>query len=256
MSPYTRYSSLEGKTVLITGGASGIGEAIVRAFAVNQARVAFIDNQREIGEKLAATLGAETGTAPLFLHCDLLDIAAVRAAVAQTRAKLGPVGVLVNNAANDLRQKFEKVTVEEFDWMMGVNMRHVYFAAQAVVPHMRELGGGSIVNFSSIAWMLGIEDLEAYSAGKAAVLGFTKSLARELGSARIRVNAIAPGLVLTEKQRRMWFSNDDDLKKFLSTQCIPEPIQPQEIARMALFLAADDSQMITKQCFLVDAGKY
>ncbi len=256
MSSYTRYPSLAGKTVLITGGASGIGEAIVRAFAVNQAKVAFIDNQREPGEKLAAAIAAETGQAPLFLHCDLLDIAAVRAAIARARAELGPVAVLVNNAANDLRQKFEQVTVEQFDWMMGVNLRHVYFAAQAVVPHMRELGGGSIVNLSSIAWMIGIEDLEAYSAGKAAVLGFTKSLARELGSARIRVNAIAPGLVLTEKQRKLWYSNDDDLKQFLATQCLPDPIQPREIARMALFLAADDSQMITKQCFLVDAGKY
>jgi NAD(P)-dependent dehydrogenase (short-subunit alcohol dehydrogenase family) len=256
MTPYTRYASLEGRTVIVTGGASGIGEEIVRAFAANKSKVAFLDLDRDLGEKVARAIEKETGTPVLFLHCDLLDIAAVQAAIARVKAELGPVSVLVNNAANDLRQPFEKVTVAQFDWMMGVNFRHVYFAAQAVVPHMRELGGGSIINFTSIAWMLGIKDLEAYSAGKAAVLGFTKSLARDLGPEHIRVNAISPGLILTEKQRKLWFFDDETLNKHLATQCIPEPIQPKEIARMVLFLGSDDSQMITKQCFWVDAGTY
>jgi NAD(P)-dependent dehydrogenase (short-subunit alcohol dehydrogenase family) len=256
MTNYTRYPSLAGKTVIITGGASGIGEEIVRAFAANQARVAFLDLERDLGEKLARAIESEGAAKPLFLPCDLLDVASVRAALARARSELGPASALINNAANDLRQKFEEVTPEQFDWMMRVNVGHVFFASQAVVPQMRELGSGSIVNLSSIAWMLGVVSLEAYSAGKAAVLGFTKSLARELGPDRIRVNAIAPGLVLTEKQRRLWFADDEKLRKHLATQCIPEAIQPREIARMALFLASDDSQMITKQCFLVDAGTH
>jgi NAD(P)-dependent dehydrogenase (short-subunit alcohol dehydrogenase family) len=153
-----------------------------------------------------------------------------------------------------LRQSFEKVKPEEFDWTLSVNLRHVYFASQAVLPQMRESGGGSIVNFSSIAWMLGTPELVAYCAGKSAILGLTKSLARLVGRDHIRVNAIAPGLILTEKQRRLWFSDDEKLNNHLAKQCIPEPIQPMEIARMALFLASDDSRMITMQTFQVDAG--
>ena len=181
-------------------------------------------------------------------------MAALRAALARVRDELGPAAVLVNNAANDLRQTFGEVTPDQFDWMMAVNLRHVYFACQAVVPQMIELGHGSIVNMSSVAWMFGVPDLEAYTAAKAAVVGLTNSLARQYGQHRIRVNAIAPGLVLTEKQRRLWFHDDAKLAAAVARQSLPEIIQPADIARLALFLASDDSRMITKQTIAVNGG--
>jgi D-xylose 1-dehydrogenase len=170
------------------------------------------------------------------------------------RRELGPAAVLINNAANDQRQDLQEVTPEQFDWMMAVNLRHVYFASQAVVPQMIELGYGSIINMSSLAWMFGTPDLQAYSAAKAAVVGLTNSLARQIGKHRIRVNAIAPGLVLTEKQRRLWFTDDAKLAAVVSRQSLPDVIQPEDIARLALFLAADDSRMVTKQTWSVNGG--
>ena len=189
-----------------------------------------------------------------FVACDLTDVAALRAALAQVRRDLGPAAVLVNNAANDQRQTLADVTPDQFDWMMAVNLRHVYFACQAIVPQMIELGHGSIINMSSLAWMFGTPDLQAYSAAKAAVVGLTNSLARQFGEHRIRVNAIAPGLVLTEKQRRLWFHDDAKLAQVVSRQSMAWPIEPDDIARAALFLAADDSRMITKQTLAVNGG--
>lgn len=253
---FTRYASLVGRSVIVTGGASGIGEAIVRGFAANGAHVTFLDIQRPAGEALADSIAAGGDPKPLFVECDLLDIAAVKAAVARAKSAHGPVTALVNNAANDLRQPFGEVTVEQFDWMIGVNLRHAFFAAQAVVAQMKEAGFGSIINMTSNAWMRGVVDLEAYSAAKAAMLGLANSLARDFGRDRIRVNSIAPGLILTEKQRTMWFSDDAKLAQYLQAQCIPEAIPPEEVAHLALFLAADDSRMITKQCFIINGGNY
>jgi NAD(P)-dependent dehydrogenase (short-subunit alcohol dehydrogenase family) len=250
---FTRYDSLKGRTVVVTGGASGIGEAFVRAFAANGARVAFLDLQADVGEALAAAVGGGAER-PLFVPCDLTDVAALQAALATVRAALGPAAVLVNNAANDQRLSFEAVSPAEFDWMMAVNLRHVFFAAQAVVPQMRELGYGSIINMSSVAWMRGIPDLEGYAAAKAAIVGFTNSLARRVGPDRIRVNAIAPGMVLTERQRRLWFKDASQIEAGRARQCLPDLLGPDDIATMALFLAADDSRLITKQCFSVNAG--
>jgi NAD(P)-dependent dehydrogenase (short-subunit alcohol dehydrogenase family) len=219
--------------VVITGGASGIGETQVRAFVANGARVAFLDRLEEAGAALAAELkGARH--APLFVQCDLTDIAALRAALAQVRQALGPAAVLLNNAANDLRQSFGEVTPDQFDWMMAVNLKHVYFACQAVVPQMIERGGGAIINMSSMAWMFGVPDLQAYAAAKAGIVGLTNTLASQYGAHHIRVNAIAPGLVLTEKQRRMWFSDDAKLAAAVARQAIPESIEPAEIARRPL----------------------
>jgi D-xylose 1-dehydrogenase len=249
---FTRYDSLKGRTVVVTGGASGIGEAFVRAFAANGARVAFLDLQADVGEALAAAVGG--AEPPLFVRCDLTDVAALRQALDSLRAALGPAAVLVNNAANDQRLSFEAVSPAEFDWMMAVNLRHVFFAAQAVVPQMRELGYGSIINMSSVAWMRGIPDLEGYAAAKAAIVGFTNSLARRVGPDRIRVNAIAPGMVLTERQRRLWFNDASQIEAGRARQCLPDLLGPDDIATMALFLAADDSRLITKQCFSVNAG--
>ncbi len=172
----------------------------------------------------------------------------------ETQQRVGPIAVLINNAANDQRQSADEVSEADWDRAIALNLKHQFFAAQIARRSMRELGGGSIVNFSSTAFMLGIPHLSVYSAAKAAVVGLTMSLAREFGGENIRVNAIAPGLVVTERQRRLWMT-DADLVDFRSRQClIHRNIQPEDIARAALFLASDDSEMITKQCFLVDAG--
>jgi NAD(P)-dependent dehydrogenase (short-subunit alcohol dehydrogenase family) len=251
---FTQYHSLADRVVVITGGASGIGETFVRAFAENSARVAFLDLQEPAGAALAASLRETARHAPLFVACDLTDVAALRAALERIRHELGPAAVLVNNAANDLRQTLAEVTPDQFDWMMAVNLRHVYFACQAVVPQMIERGQGSIINMSSLAWMFGTPDLQAYAAAKAAIVGLTNSLARQYGQHRIRVNAIAPGLVLTEKQRRLWFQDDARLAQVVSRQALPEVIEPADIARLALFLASDDSRMITKQTVAVNGG--
>ncbi|PDT87626.1 3-oxoacyl-ACP reductase [Bradyrhizobium sp. Y36] len=250
----TTYSSLADRVVLITGGASGIGAAFVRAFAAQRARVAFLDIDQAAGAALAAEVAAASNTAPLFVPCDLLDIDTLRTAITDVQRKLGDAAVLVNNAANDQRQVLAEVTPAEFDWMTGVNFKHVFFAAQAVVPQMRARGGGSIINMSSIAWMRGAPALPVYAAAKAAVVGFTNSLARSVGPDRIRVNAIAPGMVVTERQRRLWYPDEKVITEMRARQAVPDAVTPEDIANMALFLASDDSQRITSQCFRVDAG--
>jgi NAD(P)-dependent dehydrogenase (short-subunit alcohol dehydrogenase family) len=250
----TNYASLAGRVVLITGGASGIGAAFVRAFAAQQARVAFLDLDAEAGEALARDVAVEYGSAPLFVPCDLLDIAALRAAMEKVRSLLGDAAVLVNNAANDRRQVLSDVTPDEFDWMINVNLRHIFFAAQAVVPQMQARGGGSIINMSSVAWTRGAPGLPVYAATKAAIVGFTNSLARIVGPDRIRVNAIAPGMVITERQRRLWFPDEQKIVEGRARQAIPDAVTPEDIASVALFLASDESRRITRQCFQVDGG--
>ncbi|WFU15802.1 SDR family oxidoreductase [Bradyrhizobium sp. CB3481] len=250
----TSYAGLVDRTVLITGGASGIGAAFVRAFAAQRARVAFLDIDADAGEALVREVAGGSGLAPLFVPCDLLDIDALRAAITKVQAALGDASVLVNNAANDQRHVLSEVTPEEFDWTIGVNLKHVFFAAQAVVPQMRARGGGSIINMSSVAWIRGAPALPAYAAAKAAIVGFTNSLARLVGPDRIRVNAIAPGMVITERQRRLWFKDEQQISEFRTRQAIPDAVTPDDIARVALFLASDESQRITRQCFQVDGG--
>lgn len=250
----TSYAGLAGRVVLITGGASGIGAAFVRAFAAQRARIAFFDLDTEAGKGLVREVTDAYGAAPLFVPCDLLDIEALRTAMSEVRARLGDAAVLVNNAANDQRQVLSEVTPAEFDWMIGVNLKHVFFAAQAVVPQMQARGGGSIINMSSIAWMRGAPALPAYAAAKAAIVGFTNSLARLVGPDRIRVNAIAPGMVITERQRRLWYPDEQTITEFRSRQAIPDAVTPDDIARLALFLASDESMRMTRQCLQVDGG--
>jgi NAD(P)-dependent dehydrogenase (short-subunit alcohol dehydrogenase family) len=248
------YSSLAGRVVLITGGASGIGAAFVRAFAGQGARVAFLDIDTQAGEALARELAKTSAAAPLFVPCDLLDIEALRTAMAEVRRSLGDAAVLVNNAANDQRQVLAEVTSAEFDWMIGVNFKHVFFAAQAIVPQMQARGGGSIINMSSVAWMRGAPALPVYAGAKAAIAGFTNSLARIVGPDRIRVNAIAPGMVITERQRRLWFPDEQKISEMRTRQAVPDAVTPEDIASLALFLASDESRRITSQCFRVDGG--
>jgi NAD(P)-dependent dehydrogenase (short-subunit alcohol dehydrogenase family) len=249
---YARYPSLIDKVVFVTGGGSGIGAAMVEAFAAQKANVAFVDVAVEPSKELAARIGA-SGPAPLFLQCDLVDIAALEAAMEEVRQRLGPIAILINNAANDQRHEVDGASEADWDRAMALNLKHQFFAAQIARRSMRELGGGAIVNFSSTAWMIGIARLTIYSAAKAAIVGLTKSLAREFGRDNIRVNAIAPGAVITERQRRLWM-NEKDIADYRARQCIDRTLLAEDVARLALFLSADDSAMITKQCFLVDGG--
>jgi NAD(P)-dependent dehydrogenase (short-subunit alcohol dehydrogenase family) len=246
------YPSLADRGVLVTGGGSGIGAAIVAAFADQGARVAFIDIQLEASQKLVEGLSGARHL-PQFLHCDLADIGALRRTIEQAASLIGPISVLVNNAARDDRHKVDEVTPEYWDAAMAVNLRHQFFAAQAVRPYMKSLGGGAIINFSSVAWMAGGAEFIAYTSAKAAVIGLTNSLAREFGPDNIRVNAIAPGAVNTERQLRLWY-DEAQADEFARKQFIQRRLKPEDVARTALFLASDDSAMITKQCIIVDAG--
>jgi NAD(P)-dependent dehydrogenase (short-subunit alcohol dehydrogenase family) len=239
--------------VLITGGGSGIGAALVEAFAMNGAKVAFLDILETDSESLVAGLD-EVPHRPLFLRCDLTDVAALGAAILDVRDALGPIGVLVNNAANDERHDLDDVTPDYWDRAIAVNLRHVLFAIRAVRPQMRELGSGSIINLSSIAWMRGAPRLTVYTAAKAAIVGLTRTLAVELGPENIRVNAIAPGAVITERQRRLWYQTEAQVQAMVDRQCLKHVLEASEVARLALFLASDDSRMITKQTLVLDAG--
>jgi D-xylose 1-dehydrogenase len=237
------YPSLEGRRVLVSGGASGIGAEIVRGFARNRAEVTVLDIDRAAGEALAQELGVR------FVPCDLTDVAALRAAAADA----APVTVLINNAANDQRYTLEEITPELWDAAQAVNLRHQFFLAQAVVPGMRAAGGGSIVNLSSVAWRRGPSGLLAYGTAKAGVIGLTNALASELGGDGIRVNAIAPGAVMTPRQMRLWHT-PESRARLVSAQAIPHDVTERDVAAAALFLAADDSRMITRQILYVDAG--
>ena len=246
------YPSLEGRTVLVTGGASGIGEAVVRAFAGQGARTGFIDILDERGSALAAEL-TDAGQEACFVHADLSDVSALQDAVIGISEALGTITVLVNNAANDTRHDWRSATPEDWDQRIAVNLKHQFFAIQAVAPGMIEAGGGSIVNFGSIVWRIAMGGMPVYSASKAAVEGLTRSFARELGPHRIRVNTVLPGWVMTERQMALWYDEDSD-RLIAEKQCLPDKLMPEDLARMVLFLASDDGAMCTAQSFVVDGG--
>jgi NAD(P)-dependent dehydrogenase (short-subunit alcohol dehydrogenase family) len=250
---FATYPSLAGRTVFVSGGATGIGAAIVRAFALNHAKVAFVDLEAEAGKALAAEI-AGMGETPLFVRCDVTDIKALQETIAEAGARLGPVAVLVNNAANDERHRVGEVTPDYWDHAQNVNLRHHFFAAQAVHPQMRALGFGSIVNLSSISWRAGAAEMPAYSTAKAGIVGLTRALARAFGDDNIRVNAIEPGAVMTERQRRLWYKTPEAAEAIVKRQLIKTMLIGEDVARMAVFLGADDSRMITKQSIAVDAG--
>jgi D-xylose 1-dehydrogenase len=252
MSSFATYPSLVDRAVLISGGATGIGAAFVAHFAEQGARVAYLD----IDEKGAAALGASLTDvlhAPLFLPCDVTDTQALRQAITTAAKEIGTIGVLVNNAANDRRHSFEDTTPEEFEQSIGVNLRHQYFATQAVVPGMRQLGGGSVICLGSTGWMIKNAGYPIYATAKSAVHGLVNGLARELGKDRIRINALVPGWVITEKQRHLWLdqAGEEEIRR---KQCLPGYLGADDLARAALFLAADDSRMCTGQDFIVDGG--
>jgi NAD(P)-dependent dehydrogenase (short-subunit alcohol dehydrogenase family) len=239
--------------VLITGGGSGIGAAMVEQFAMQGSKVAFLDINEKASSDLVEDLAPRCAHRPLFHYCDLRDISALHEAIAAITRTCGAPRVLVNNAGSDDRHTFAEVTPEYWDQRIAVNLKHQFFAAQAVAPGMKAAGGGAIINMSSIAWMIPSANLSVYTTAKAAIVGMTRSLAHELGEGGIRVNCVLPGAILTERQRRLWMSPEYE-REVLSRQCIKRHILPEEVARLVLFLAADDSDAITNQNYIIDGG--
>jgi NAD(P)-dependent dehydrogenase (short-subunit alcohol dehydrogenase family) len=246
------YPDLANKTVIVTGGASGIGETIVAHFARQKAKVGFLDIKASEGEGLASKLAAD-GSKVHFETCDVTDIEALQAAIAAVRNRLGPINILINNAGHDERHVSEEVTPDYFDERIAVNLKHQFFAAQAVLGDMKSLGGGSIVNFGSTSWMIGLGGMAVYTAAKSAVIGLTRSLARDYGQYNIRVNAIAPGWVMTKRQIELWLTPEGE-RQIMTNQCLKRKLQPDDIARFVVFLSSDEARACTAQHYVVDGG--
>ena len=253
MSIYTQYASLKCRVVFVSGGSSGIGAELVRAFAAQGAKVAFCGTKPEGGKPLIDELAASGQAAPWYAPCDVRDVVAYQALLARVAAELGPVRVLVNNAGRDDRHKMEEVTPEFWDDRLALNLKHYFFAIQAVAPGMERAGGGSVINMGSVSWMRGRPNLAGYTTAKAGILGLTRTLARELGARGIRVNALVPGAIVTERQTTLHRDPVAD-QQFLDAQCLKIRLDSGHVARATLFLAADDSDGMTGQHVLVDAG--
>lgn len=254
---YTRYACLRGRVVFISGGSSGIGAELVRAFVQQGAQVAFCgtkpDGGRALIDELRDALQAQSAPAPFYAACDVRDVGAYQALLAEVAARFGPVRVLVNNAGRDDRHAMEDVTSDFWDDRLALNLKHYFFAIQAVAPGMAAAGGGSVVNMGSVSWMRGRPNLVGYTTAKAGILGLTRTLARELGGRNIRVNAIVPGAIVTERQTALHRDPAAD-REFLDAQCLKLRLDAGHVARATLFMAADDSDGMTGQHVLVDAG--
>jgi NAD(P)-dependent dehydrogenase (short-subunit alcohol dehydrogenase family) len=253
MSDYTRYGSLRERVVFISGGSSGIGAELVRAFAAQGAKVAFCGTRPAGGQALRDELIAAGHAAPWYGACDVRDVAAYQALLARVASEVGAIRVLVNNAGRDDRHAMEDVTSEFWDDRLALNLKHYFFAIQAVAPGMAAAGGGSVINMGSVSWMRGRPNLIGYTTAKAGILGLTRTLARELGPRGIRVNALVPGAIVTERQTALHRDPAAD-QEFLDAQCLKIRLEPGHVARATLFLAADDSDGMTGQHVLVDAG--
>ncbi len=249
---FANYPSLKDAIVYLTGGASGIGEETVRAFAAQGSHIGFVDMDDERGKALADELRG-TGATVHFERCDLRNIDELKTAFAGLKSALGPAGVLVNNAARDDRHPWQDVTPDYYDERIASNLRHMFFATQAVAPDMIAAGKGSIINFGSNSWMESTGGMPVYTSAKAAVHGMTRSFARDLGPHRIRVNTVVPGWIMTERQKQLWVT-DEKLDWQKRRQCLPDLIEPVYLARMVLFLASDDAAMCTGNNFIVEAG--
>jgi NAD(P)-dependent dehydrogenase (short-subunit alcohol dehydrogenase family) len=253
MTDTASYPSLKDRVTFITGGGSGIGASLVEHFCAQGAKVAFVDLNVEASEKLVEGLSGGADPAPLFIECDLKDIAALRAAIARTTAELGPIRVLVNNAANDRRHQIDEVTPEFWDDRIAVNLKHQFFAAQAVHKDMAAAGGGAIVNIGSVSWVIGQGGMPCYTTAKSAIAGLTRALARDLGPMNIRVNCILPGWIMTERQISLWLTPEGEAE-LMTRQCLKRKLYPEDIARVVLFFAADDSGACTNQSYIADGG--
>lgn len=251
-SPFATYPSLRGRTAFVSGGASGLGAEFVTQLAAQGAQVAFVDIDVDRGTALERELRAK-GSEAHFLECDVRDVAALQAAIARSAEQLGPIRVLVNNAADDHRDKVADMDQALWDDRIAVNVRHHFFAAQAVAEMMRDSGGGSIINLGSISAHIDLMDLPGYITAKAGVEGLTRTLAREFGPWRIRVNCILPGWIMTEKQLTEWVTPEAE-ESIRRNQCLPDKIYPDDVARLLLWLAADDSRTCTAQRWIVDGG--
>jgi D-xylose 1-dehydrogenase len=247
------YPSLRDRLIVVSGGASGIGEAIVEAFAMQQARVAFLDIQDTAAEALIGRIQSSGFPMPVYYHCDLTDVAAIQATMQKILERFKDVDVLVNNAGNDTRHKIEEVTSDSWDKVMAENLKHQFFLAQAVIPSMKKVGRGSIINMGSISWIIPSVGIPVYVTAKAAIVGMTRTLAHELGANGIRVNCVMPGAILTERQKQLWFT-ETYKAEILASQALKRMILPEEVARLVLFLAADDSSAITNQSYVIDGG--
>jgi NAD(P)-dependent dehydrogenase (short-subunit alcohol dehydrogenase family) len=245
------YPDLDGASVFITGGGSGIGAALTEGFLRQGAKVAFV--QRSDASAFVDEMEASTGNRPLFLPCDITDIAALQGAIAQAVAAHGPLDVLVNNAANDKRHTTEEVTEDFWDWSQSINLKAYFFACQTSAKSMKENGKGAIINFSSISYMMGNSGYPAYTTANGGITAMTRSLAREFGPDRIRVNALAPGWVLTQKQKDLWVT-PEGLAAHLDRQCLKDTLAPEDIVGGTLFLASDSSKMMTGQVLVIDGG--
>lgn len=252
-TPLASYADLRGKNVFVTGGGSGIGAGIVQAFAEQGARVAFIDIAEAPSEALAQRIAAAGLPAPWWRRCDVRDVPALQAAIADAATALGDFHVLVNNVASDDRHTLESVTPQYYDERMAINERPAFFAIQSVVPGMRRLGGGSVVNLGSTGWQGKGSGYPCYAIAKSSVNGLTRGLARTLGQDRIRINTVSPGWVMTERQIALWLDAEGE-KELARNQCLPDRLAPQDIAHMVAFLASDAGRMCTAQEFTVDAG--
>lgn len=246
------YPSLAGRSVLVTGGGSGIGAEIVRQFARQKAKVGFLDIDIAASNALAEELSRQALSAA-FYACDLTDIGALRATLHQVARDQGPVTVLVNNAANDQRHPMEEVTPDYWDERYAVNLKHQFFAAQAVAPGMKAAGGGAIVNMGSTSWMVGQGGMPCYTSSKAAVLGLTRSLARDLGPDNIRVVSVVPGWTMTQRQIDNWLTPEAEAD-LMKGQCLKRKLFPLDIARTVLFFASEEARGCTSQAYVVDAG--
>jgi D-xylose 1-dehydrogenase len=246
------YPDLEGKVVIVTGGGSGIGESIVHHFARQKAKVGFLDINEAASRSVVAAMD-KAGTPVAFRHCDLTDIPALREAIAALRKDLGPVAVLVNNAAHDERHKMEDVTEAYWDQRIAVNIKHQFFCAQAVIEDMKAARAGSIINFGSTSWMAGQGGMAAYTAAKSGVIGLTRSLARDFGPYNVRCNAIAPGWIMTQRQIDLWLTPEGEVE-LMNRQCLKRKLVPADIAKFTVFLASEEAGACTNQHYVVDGG--
>lgn len=250
---YTRYASLQGRTVFISGGSSGIGAELVRAFAAQGSTVAFCGTQPEGGRGVIEQVAAAGHPPPHYMACDVRDVERYQAQLHELVARLGPIRVLVNNAGRDDRHAMEDVTSQLWDDRLALNLKHYFFAIQACAPGMAQAGGGAVINMGSVSWMRGRPQLVGYTTAKAGILGLTRTLARELGPRNIRVNAVVPGAIVTERQTTLHRDARAD-QEFLDAQCLKIRLDPGHVARATLFMASDDSDGMTGQHVLVDAG--
>jgi D-xylose 1-dehydrogenase len=254
MPAFASYPSLKDRPVFVSGGGSGIGASIVEHFAEQGARVAFVDVDEAASKALVKKIAGAGHPEPAFTKCDVRDIAAYQAVIAALAARLGDFTVLVNSAARDDRHTIEEVTPDYWDERMNVNLRHHYFAIQSVVPGMKKAGGGSIINFSSVSYHTMAPNLSVYEGAKAAIVGMTRGLARDLGVHGIRLNTVTPGWIMTQRQIDLWLTPEAEAD-LMKAQCLKEKVYPPDIARMVLWLASDDSRLVTAQNFVVDGGR-